>query len=136
MPEKSKRKTTFNYLNKFQKRILYPILVPSFSLCLFSMLCLSFYYEMNLNQSHLQQIDPYLVNFFVPGFLLVCLMMMLFVTLWILLISNKIFGAYDRLIKELDDMLQGKGKKIITVRKGDEMFNELLKRFNALLKKD
>ena len=53
---------------------------------------------------------------------------------WVNYISNKILGPYERILKEFDSVLSTRNKKILKVREGDEMFAELLKRINILIK--
>ena len=54
---------------------------------------------------------------------------------WAYYISNKVLGPYERIIEEMDRILEGKKTGELHVRKGDEMFTELLKRMNALIEK-
>jgi len=60
---------------------------------------------------------------------------MLLVVFWTYFASNKIVGPYERILRELDAILDGGPKKAIGTRKGDEMFSEILKRINVLIEK-
>ena len=48
--------------------------------------------------------------------------------------SNSIVGPYERVLRELDDVLSGQKKDHIGTRKNDELFGEMVKRINALIK--
>ena len=49
------------------------------------------------------------------------------------IISHHIVGPFGRIIKELDDIIDGKSTKNITSRPGDDLAKELLKRVNILV---
>lgn len=53
---------------------------------------------------------------------------------WSYLIANKVLGPYERVLRELDEMVDKGVRKKLVVRDGDEMFGELVKRVNSLLK--
>ena len=59
----------------------------------------------------------------------------LFIVLWAYYVSNKIVGPFERVLREVDDILAGKGKKKIGIRSKDGMFEELVKRINALVER-
>jgi len=121
------------HLNKYQQRILFPVLLSCLIACacaFFSLLTIyypdDFALYKNFRVYHLKQKFPlFLVG--ASSFLLVLLF-------WTYYMSNKLVGPYERILKELDAILQGKQKGPIGIRKGDEMFAELLKRINSLLK--
>ena len=71
----------------------------------------------------------------IPVLLTAATIAMFAVIFWTFRISNRHFGSYDRVIDDLDDILNGTGKGPIRTRKGDVIFEELLKRINALIKK-
>lgn len=53
---------------------------------------------------------------------------------WAYGISNKVLGPYDRIIRDLDKIVDGRSRKDLYVRPGDEMFEELVTRINVLIK--
>lgn len=53
---------------------------------------------------------------------------------WSYSIAHKILGPYERILRELDSMVGMTEHKSLKVRDGDEMFGELIKRINLLLK--
>ncbi|OGX06951.1 MAG: hypothetical protein A2Z88_04050 [Omnitrophica WOR_2 bacterium GWA2_47_8] len=56
---------------------------------------------------------------------------------WIYYITNKILGPYDRILRELDIVIDAPAhlRKPLKVRPGDQMFGELLKRINFLIER-
>jgi len=69
----------------------------------------------------------------IPWFLMTTSIVLLVVVCWTYKISNRLVGPYERVLREIDGVLEGKGKKIIVARKGDMLFEELLKRVNELI---
>jgi len=61
--------------------------------------------------------------------------LMFVVIFWTLHISNRHFGFYDRIIDDLDDVLSGTKKWPLETRKGDVIFEKLVKRINVLIEK-
>ena len=49
--------------------------------------------------------------------------------------SNKILGACDRILRELDDVVAGRRREPLKVRKGDKMFQDILDRVNVLIER-
>jgi len=49
--------------------------------------------------------------------------------------SSDLVGAFERITRELDEVIEGKEKKIIRARIPDELANELLKRINILIQR-
>jgi Na+/melibiose symporter-like transporter len=60
--------------------------------------------------------------------------LILIVCLYTYYLTNKMLGPYERIIRELDAVLETRQKKELTVREGDDMFRDLLKRINALIR--
>jgi len=60
---------------------------------------------------------------------------MFVVIFWTFRISNRHFGSYDRIIDDLDDVLNGTKKWPLETRKGDVIFKKLVKRINVLIEK-
>ena len=71
----------------------------------------------------------------IPWILLMIGFLMLAAILWAFDFSNKLVGPYERVVREMDEIIAGKSKKEITFRQGDDMFIELFKRVNALIQK-
>jgi len=125
------KRNFFTHINQFQKNLLYSVLVPCFIGCIIILLCLDYlYYDYHafLNRYEYRHIK-YVILWLLPtiAFILFGVSMIMFYA------SNKIVGPYDRIIHELDDMLEKGERRALSVRKGDKMFEELLKRFNKLI---
>lgn len=54
--------------------------------------------------------------------------------LWAYAVSNEVVGPFDRIIRELDEVIDGGARQPITVRQRDELAQQLLKRVNVLVK--
>ena len=54
--------------------------------------------------------------------------------LWAYAVSNDVVGPFDRIIRELDEVIDGGARHTITVRQRDELAQQLLKRVNVLVK--
>ncbi len=54
--------------------------------------------------------------------------------LWAYAVSNNVVGPFDRIIHELDEVIDGGARQPITVRQRDELAQELLRRVNVLVK--
>lgn len=67
--------------------------------------------------------------------LMIATVSMIAVVIWTIRISNRYLGSFERIIKELDKMIEGKINDSIETRKGDVIFEELLKRINLLSKR-
>lgn len=65
--------------------------------------------------------------------LLVLPLIFLLVIVWAYTITNKLVGAFDRILKELDEVIAGKQKRHLSVRKGDELAEEVVRRINLLI---
>ena len=140
MSEKINRKFLLN-LNKYQKHIIYPILVFCFIAVIMIYLCLQVLVVKNFTYGsfNLLGFDSIFASIqfqnAIQFFLLVILIMLIFIILWIYHQTNKIIGPHDRIIRELDEIILGKRKDALTVRKDDDMFGELVDRINTIIGK-
>ncbi len=60
---------------------------------------------------------------------------LIFLIFWTYYVSNKLLGSYNRIIRDLDNIVDGNKKELLGTRKGDTVFEGLLERINALIKK-
>jgi cbb3-type cytochrome oxidase subunit 3 len=138
--EKINRKFLLN-LNKYQKHIIYPILVFCFIEAIMVYLCLQVLVVKNFTYGSFKLLgfDSIFASIqfqtAIQFFLLVILIMLVFIILWIYHQTNKIIGPHDRIIRELDEIILGKRKDALTVRKDDDMFGELVDRINTIIGK-
>lgn len=120
-------------LNKFQRRILVPILLAcAFGLVL-CLLCFDYFYfdESSIIYEFSWVHLKLLIKWFLPmaaGALLLVAGMVFFITV-------RILGPYERVVRELDEIIDSKHKKLLSVRRHDELFSDLLRRINILIKK-
>ena len=130
MFKNSKRKTIF-YVNRFQKRLFYPIVFAFAIGCCVAWLSIIYAFIGNYLSG------PGLHRFqgFIPAILAFATVLMIILVFWTLHISSRYLGAYERIIKELDGVLAGQGKGPLKARCGDVMFEELLKRINVLIER-
>ncbi len=164
MPQKMKRNPIFR-ANRFQKRIIYPVLLASCFACLIAIMCMVYffllqdekplvireYYENGalLSQQFFRDEGPIsrwtakiyafdLSDFrkFIPLFTAAIVLLLIFVIYGTLYITSKVIGPVERVIYELDEVLSGRKSTPIVIRRGDEMFDEILKRINALIKRN
>ena len=124
------------HTNTFQRRILWLAIVPSLIFCIFiTISILELYREM----------DDFMKYFSKPavfsmiekwGLLIISALWLLFVFIivWVFNVSGKLVGAFGRIIRELDEFIDGKEIKRIKARRKDDLANELLKRINILIK--
>ena len=127
----NKRRLLFG-VNHFQKIMIVP-LVFSFGIgCIVSWLSIVYFSlpessSFNSQKESLERLIPWLLG--------LCLILILGLVLAAYFSSSKIAGPYQRIIRELDEVVAGTKKSSIVVRKGDVMFENLLVRINRLIKK-
>lgn len=136
MPSKPKRSLLF-HTNKFQRRILLPVLIPCLTLSIISLTCLIYVCYLSDLGPIVQKydVDLSLAQVAVPWFLMTFSLLIVCVAFWACAVSNKIVGPYERILKDLDHVIESNSKSPVQVRKGDEMFEELLKRVNVLIER-
>jgi len=126
------KRNLFLHLNRFQQRIIFFLTVLGLVSLSLMIMFLSYLYADTNNFIHT---FPFLlikmcllIAFPAAAFLI------LIVCLYTYYLTNKMLGPYERIIRELDAVLETRQKKELTVREGDDMFRDLLKRINALIR--
>lgn len=109
----------------------YPVVFAFFLGC--SVAWLNFIYF--FTREYLSELDWAQIQNTVPVLLAAATVLMLIVVFWTLNVSNQFFGPYERILRELDAVLDGNKTGPITVRKRDEFFSSLLKRVNVLIER-
>lgn len=61
--------------------------------------------------------------------------LILIVCIYAYYMTNKMFGPYERVVKELRDIEQTGQKRELHVRGGDDMFQDLIDQINALIRR-
>ena len=135
MPKKYDR-NVLSYVNRHQERILYPF----FGVCLIALISLVLLAFMDNPLVQTTRNYYKILHYWVDPQKAVdmCLQLLIAVVFFLLIYwafyaSNKVLGAYDRLLRELDDIILGKKSGPLKVREGDELFDELLQRMNIFL---
>jgi hypothetical protein len=123
------------HINKFQKLIIYPILVFCAIAGLMVYLTLEYNIRVSIDPKEhtILNIDVIQYREALPYMLIAIAVMLICIVAWTYYISNRIVGPHDRIINELDQLIEGKHKGSLTVRKDDRMFAEIVKRINKLI---
>lgn len=125
------KRTTLFHVNRFQRNLFYPVVIAFFLGCIVSWLSIvyvligGYFFNSNL----------FLFQKAIPALLSLATILMILVVFWTLRVSGRYFGAYERIVKELDKVLAGKGGAPLKTREGDEVFEELVQRINILIEK-
>jgi hypothetical protein len=133
-----RRDILFN-VNRPQERILYPfyvscLLILAFLIAMAYLLIQHPLFRQSGNYQTLlmsQEIGGVRALIVVLGFMVAVILFALI--FWAYHISNQILGPYERIVRELDLIISGKGRKLLQVRRNDEMFAELVERINVLI---
>jgi len=127
------KRNPFFHVNKFQKNLIYPVVVPCFLGCMILLFFLDYLYF----DSNAVIFDDEFVALKI--IVVVCVvtiaLIFLFISFCIYFVSNRLVGPYDRIIRELDDIIAGRNKSPLKTRKKDKLFPELLKRINILVER-
>jgi energy-coupling factor transporter transmembrane protein EcfT len=129
MTKKTYKRSLLFRINTFQKQLIFPVMLS----CLFSLACLTYLYRYTDVGSVIYNDQYSFLKMALPWILIS--LAFIFIVLWTYYVSNKIVGPFERVLREVDDILAGKGKKKIGTRKGDVMFEELVKRIDALVER-
>jgi len=129
-----KRKLFLN-INRFQRPILYLTVAATFVTIVILSICVSFlsYDIANMIITSTKEIPT--TKLAVSFVLMILPLSYLAIIYFSLRISNKLVGSMERILKELDEIIEKREKKHLTVRKGDDLVQELLKRINLLIDK-
>ena len=121
--------------NKYQRQIITLALVPSVIFCLVMYFLLEVF-QHDAAQAIIDRSDAVSVVFLTEWGIVLVLTVLLYsgsVFLWAYAVSNQMVGAFERIIRELDRIIEGGAKGPITARGRDELANSLLKRINVLI---
>lgn len=123
------KRTAIFRVNPFQRRLFYPVMVAFFAGCFVSWLSMIYF----LIGDYFFSPALYRFQKAIPALLAAATVLMIIVIFWTFRISARYFGSYKRMLRELDEVLAGERKAPLKTRKGDVIFEELLKRVNALI---
>jgi len=134
--DKTQRSLLLN-TNKFEKLIIYPTLIFCLLAALLVFLCLEYNVRISVypRESTILNIDTAQFREAIPYMLIGISLILICIISWTYYVVNKIVGPHDRIIKELEEVIEGKKTDALTVRKDDKMFAELLDKINKLIEK-
>ncbi len=137
MAAKCHRRHKYFHINKYQLKIILLSLIPSLIVCLFTSLMVRKYYFDTIDVLLFDSVADSVEFITKRGIVIVATIWAFFIFTFILAVtvSGNLVGAFLRIIKELDEILEGKDKKQIMARKRDGLANELLVRINKVLEK-
>lgn len=121
--------------NKYQKKIVAVAFLPIVFVIVFMWIVTTVFYKemvgVILYQSSADAIR--LINQWGLVVFLGFMVVLFLVIFFSMSVSLNLVGAFERIIKELDDVVSGKSNKPLMARPKDELANELLKRINVLI---
>ncbi len=134
--QKYKRNLFLN-VNDKQKAMLFPVFVSCFCACLVGLFCLNYFliFESETIEVYNVSVDVALLKIIIPFLLILIMIILIFLIFWTYYISNKLLGSYNRIVNDLDAIVEGKSREPLGTRKGDSVFEGLLLRINALIRK-
>ncbi len=136
MTDQPKKRITFNS-NKYQNRIIYVTFIPSLIIALVITICIILYQLSLLNAVLYSDERPSIEFIKNRGYFIIFFSWTFFMSLliWAFRVSESLVGPFVRIIRELDEILEGKVQRNIIARPKDKLANELLKRINVFLEK-
>jgi len=130
---KVRKRQSLPRVNRFQKRVMFAVMLGSLLGFIFCLLVLDYFYFdessilFDFSWAHFRL----LVKWFAP----LAVFALLVMAMVSLVVTHRILGPYERIIRELDEIIDGKHRRLLSVRQKDEMFSDLLRRINALIKR-
>jgi len=127
------KRNLFFRVNKFQWRILFHLIALGFSCVILILLFLSYLYADINNFLHTSNFFP--IKICIVTALPMAALMVLITSFYLYYITNKMFGPYERISREISGIAHNKEKRVIYLRKGDDMFQELVDSLNELIRR-
>ena len=122
-------------INRYQQSILVPVLLSASMACLMSIVCLIYLLADITETKMIYNIKLTDIQIFIPWIMMGISYLLLFVVFWTYYISNKLVGPFQRVVRELDEVIDGTKTTPIGTRVGDKMFEELLERINKIIER-
>ncbi len=130
----NKRKRAFP-TNKYQKRVLMlafiPIVIVYVALISFATLFKHELMNVMLMDSPAMGIQ-FLIKWHITV-IFVLAVIFIAILIWAYKISANLVGAFERILKEMDEVIAGRSQRKIKARAKDDLANELLHRVNQLI---
>ncbi len=126
----------FLHMNKHQRQIIRLSVVPS------TIFCVVMYFLLHAFQGEVSEAiytasDVASIKFVSEWAFALLSILLLYLGcgfLWAYAVSSDVVGPFDRIIRELDEVIDSGARQPITVRQRDELAQQLLKRVNVLVK--
>lgn len=130
------KRQKYLHTNKYQKRIVLLTLLPTLIIVIFVNCMMQIYHgelvNVILRGSMTEGID--FVNDS-AGLILTCVWaFVVIVVVWSFALSRNLVGAFERIIVELDEVIEGKDREEIIARNNDDLAKNLLSRINMLIR--
>ncbi|MBF0225438.1 MAG: hypothetical protein HQK76_08300 [Desulfobacterales bacterium] len=137
------KRNIFTHTNKYQIRIILPLMVTIFLILILTSVLyyFSFHTDSAVYESEKSTMIFYnyqieLFKQIMPFILALFSLLVIILIYWTYHLTNKVLGPFDRIINELDKMIHGdKEWTLLTTRDGDDMFEQLLQRINYIVNK-
>ena len=123
------------HLNKYQTQIIYPIAFACIIACMIAASCLFVMFYLDVYHTNVLNFDRTAFKLLIARVIPFLVLILFLLVVWTYIIASRLVGAHNRIIRELDEVVEGKRKSPITSRNGDSHFAELLQRINALIQK-
>ena len=148
MAVKIQKRNPFRLANKHQYHIILSVMVPALFCLVISLLSI-YYISFIAHQlalynsadfSRPEVYTPWILNInrwmaVIPWILFAISFSIFALVIWIFDFSNRLVGPYGRVLRELDEILEGKNKGKISLRRKDEFLGDLIKRINILIQR-
>lgn len=119
--------------NKFQRPILNLIVTLGMLMLAMMVTCIAFLYYDIATAIYYPERSVAAVKGAVILSLMVLPLILFLGIFWAYSLSNRLIGPFERIIRELDDVISQNKKRHISARPGDELASEVLKRVNTLI---
>lgn len=133
--DKRKSRNVFNTANEYQNKIILLTFLPTVFIFLVFTIIVFVGNPIITDAIYHQPMNSVvsLINKFTGIIVLAMCLIVIATIAGSFIISHHIVGPFGRIIKELDDVIDGRTDKKITSRPGDDLAKELLKRVNFLI---
>ena len=137
MSPAQKPRKNFFHINKYERRILQAAILPTLIVCLGVSAFLIYFFRELINVM-VHHSPAFGVEFLNQWATIIFLVIWAIFALGLLLtfdVAKNTVGPFERIIRELDEIIEKRQPKQIRARDHDELAKELLKRINTLIKK-
>ena len=134
--QKSSPRKTYLTVNKYQEKIVLMAIAPT-AILFSTLLALLIFGNPAIMQRFFNlPLDELMIIISKISFVIVWILFIVTIVFvaMVFKVSHNLLGAFGRIIRELDDVIDGKSKNVIYARPGEELSGDLLKRVNVLIK--